>query len=156
MDKGEEAGTNKPQIWRLRGGKKGGIFCVKRSFICFWSRWDLPARPQLLFVTGPHVPQQTTASLSSARHLRGQLMPFRSTRRGRERARKRVGKIIYLLKQELDNSLAWPNSLHMKEGKGSLMIWSNCAPLSSLLFLFIFDWGFCLQWGSVEVSQAVA
>lgn len=35
--------------------------------------------PQPRFVTGPHVPQQTTTSLLSARHLRGQLMPFRST-----------------------------------------------------------------------------
>lgn len=42
--------------------------------------------PQPLFVTGPHVPQQTTTSLLSARHLSGQLMPFRSTHcTGRER-----------------------------------------------------------------------
>lgn len=38
------------------------------------------SRPQPLFVSGPRVPQQTSTSLSSARHLRGQLMPFRSTR----------------------------------------------------------------------------
>lgn len=36
--------------------------------------------PQPLFVTGPHVPQQNTTSLLSARHLSGQLMPFRSAR----------------------------------------------------------------------------
>ena len=69
------------------------------------------SRPQPLFVTGPHVPQQTTTSLSSARHLRGQLMPFRSTHyteRERERERERekmVGRLIHLLKQGLDNSL---------------------------------------------------
>lgn len=35
------------------------------------------SRPQPLFVNGPSVPQHLT-SLSSAHHLRGQLMPFRS------------------------------------------------------------------------------
>lgn len=64
--------------------------------------------PQPLFVTGPHVPQQTATSLLSARHLSGQLMPFRSTQcTGREG--EVVGRLIDLLKLGLDNSLVQPN-----------------------------------------------
>lgn len=62
--------------------------------------------PQPLFVSGPHVPQQNTTSLLSARHLSGQLMPFRSARG----EAKMVGRLVYLLKHGPDSSLAQPNS----------------------------------------------
>lgn len=93
------------------------------------------SRPQPLFVISPHVPQQTTTSLSSARHLMGQLMPFRSahyTERGRGRAM--VGRLIYLLEQGFDSSLASPNFVHISAI--SYLIKFNSALFSLLLFIF--------------------
>lgn len=85
---------NPPNL-KIKQKKKEDLLCKKVLYLRLKS--VRPAsRPQPLFVISPHVPQQTTTSLSSARHLMGQLMPFRSahyTERGRGRGM--VRRLIY-------------------------------------------------------------
>lgn len=77
-----------PWIWRLskkkkkkegKGRKKKQVLLYKKVLYLLLKLVRPASHPQPLFVTGLHVPEQTSTSLSSARHLRGQLMPFRST-----------------------------------------------------------------------------